>query len=61
MLLIHEAGLSVHTSPIHTGFCGWLSTPIPRLHLSVNLLEEAKGEISLQPWYASEGSIRAVL
>ena len=48
-------------SPIHTGLgCGF-STQIPRLHLSVNLLEVARGEISLRRWYASGGSIRTAL
>ena len=49
------------TSPIHTGFgCGFIM-PIPRLRLSVNLLEAARDEMSLRLWYASGGSIGAVL
>ena len=39
----------------------YFSTPNPCLRLSVNLSEVARGEISLQPWYASGGCIRAVL
>ena len=36
-------------APFTLAFGCSFSTPIPRLHLSVNLLESARGEISLQP------------
>ena len=48
-------------APFTQAFGCSFSTPIPRLRLSVNLSEAARGSISLRRWYASGCSIRAVL
>ena len=50
-----------YLAPFTLAFGRGFNTPVPHLRLSVNLLEVARGEISLQHWYASGGSIRAVL
>ena len=56
-----ELELQLLVAPFRLTFGRGFSTPIPRLRLSVNLSEAARGEISLRPCYASGGSLRAIL